>query len=183
VSDGGAVSGNGGQQIDPAEFRRALGRFASGITVVTTNHDGQVHGMTANGFMSVSLDPPLVVVSLANTSRLHSLLPNSGRYGVSVLSESQEPLSKHFAAQGNRMAAEIGFVWHDDIPLLEGALTHLVCTVVDSHLAGDHTLYVGRVEHLEYSNGSPLVFYTGEYGRLDVQLWDHSYIWKPDPWT
>jgi flavin reductase (DIM6/NTAB) family NADH-FMN oxidoreductase RutF len=139
--------------------------------------------MTANGFMSVSLDPPLVVVSLANTCRLHSLLPASGRYGVSVLSESQEPLSRHFASQGTRMVAEIPFVWRDEIPLLEGALTHLVCTVVDSHPAGDHTLYVGRVEHLEYSNGSPLVFYTGEYGRLDVQLWDHSYIWKPDPWT
>jgi flavin reductase (DIM6/NTAB) family NADH-FMN oxidoreductase RutF len=139
--------------------------------------------MTANGFMSVSLDPPLVVVSLANTSRLHSLLPNSGRYGVSVLSESQEPLSRHFASQGHRMTAEIGFVWHGDIPLLEGALTHLVCTVVDSHPAGDHTLYVGRVEHLEYSSGAPLVFYASEYGRLDVQLWDHSYIWKPDPWS
>ena len=88
---------NGAQQIDPAEYRRALGRFASGITVVTTSHDGHAHGMTANGFMSVSLDPPLVVVSLANTCRLHSLLPASGRYGVSVLSESQEPLSRHFA--------------------------------------------------------------------------------------
>jgi len=177
------VSDNGGQQIDPAEYRRALGRFASGITVVTTSHDGHAHGMTANGFMSVSLDPPLVVVSLANTCRLHSLLPASGRYGVSVLSRSQEPLSRHFASQGTRMVAEIPFVWRDEIPLLEGALTHLVCSVVDSHPAGDHTLYVGRVEHLEYSNGSPLVFYTGEYGRLDVQLWDHSYIWKPDPWS
>jgi flavin reductase (DIM6/NTAB) family NADH-FMN oxidoreductase RutF len=171
------------EPIDQDEFRRALGRFASGITVVTTYHEGHAHGMTANGFMSVSLDPPLVVVSLANTCRLHSLLPSSGRYGVSVLSESQEPLSRHFAAQGTRMTDEIQFAWHDEIPLLEGALTHLVCKVVDSHPAGDHTLYVGRVEHLEYANGAPLVFYTGEYGRLDVQLWDHSYIWKPDPWT
>jgi len=73
------VSENGAQPIDPAEYRRALGRFASGITVVTTSHDGHAHGMTANGFMSVSLDPPLVVVSLANTGRLHSLLPASGR--------------------------------------------------------------------------------------------------------
>ena len=171
------------QAIDQMEFRRAMGRFASGITVVTTRHNGHTHGMTANGFMSVSLEPPLVVVSLANTCRLHALLPESGRYGVSVLSESQEPLSRHFAAQGTRMTGDIPFVWHDEIPLLAGALTHLVCTVVDSHAAGDHTLYVGRVEHLDYSNGAPLVFYTGEYGRLDVQLWDHSYIWKPDPWT
>ena len=92
------------------------------------------------------------------------------------LSFAWPSISRSFGASGR-------FVWRDEIPLLEGALTHLVCTVVDSHTAGDHTLYVGRVEHLEYSNGSPLVFYTGEYGRLDVQLWDHSYIWKPDPWT
>jgi flavin reductase (DIM6/NTAB) family NADH-FMN oxidoreductase RutF len=168
-------------RIEPARFRRALGRFATGIAVVTTVHDRQVHGMTANAFNSVSLDPPLVLVSLANGSRLHRLLPMSGRYGVSVLREEQEGLSRHFAAQG--AAAEVAFVWREEMPLLAGALAHLVCTTVDVHPAGDHTLYIGRVEALDYSSGSPLLFYTGEYGRLDVKLWDHSYIWKPDPWS
>jgi flavin reductase (DIM6/NTAB) family NADH-FMN oxidoreductase RutF len=167
--------------IDPSEFRRALGRFATGIAVVTTVHDRQVHGMTANGFASVSLRPPLVLVSLANGSKLHRLLTASRRYGVSVLREQQEDLSRHFAAQGG--SAEVAFVWRREMPLLEGALAHLVCAVDAVHVAGDHTLYIGEVEYLEYSSGSPLLFYTGEYGRLDVKLWDHSYIWKPDPWS
>jgi flavin reductase (DIM6/NTAB) family NADH-FMN oxidoreductase RutF len=121
--------------------------------------------------------------SLANGSKLHKLLADSKRYGVSVLREEEERLSRHFAAQGTKASAEIPFVWRHDMPLLEGALAQLVCMVVDMHGAGDHTLYIGQVEDIDYSNGSPLLFYTGEYGRLDVKLWDHSYIWTPEPWT
>jgi flavin reductase (DIM6/NTAB) family NADH-FMN oxidoreductase RutF len=68
------------------------------------------------------------------------------------------------------------------MPLIPDALAHLVCDVVGTYPVGDHTPYVGRVGYLGYASGSPLVFYTGEYGRMDVRLWDHSYIWKPDPW-
>jgi flavin reductase (DIM6/NTAB) family NADH-FMN oxidoreductase RutF len=170
-------------RIDPTEFRRALGRFATGIAVLTTVHDGQVHGMTANAFLSVSLDPPLVLVSLANGSRLHRLMAKSRRYGVSVLREEQESLSRHFAGEGTKASTEVPFLRQHDMPLVDGALAHLICMVVDVHGAGDHTLYIGEVEYVEYSSGSPLLFYTGEYGRLDVKLWDHSYIWKPEPWT
>jgi flavin reductase (DIM6/NTAB) family NADH-FMN oxidoreductase RutF len=174
----------GATRPDAEEFRRALGRFASGITIVTTLQDGEAHGMTANAFLSVSLDPPLVLVSLDNASKLHSLVAKSTRYGISVLRENQESLSRTFSSEGVKpcCSGEFEFVWRDDMPLIPDALAHLVCDVVGTYPAGDHTLYVGRVGYLGYASGSPLVFYTGEYGRMDVRLWDHSYIWKPDPW-
>jgi len=163
-------------RIDPREFRRALGRFASGITVITTVHEGHVHGMTANAFVSVSLEPPLVLISVDNRANMNRLLPKSGRYGISILSDEQEDLSQHFAGRP-KAGLEVPFVWRDGMPLLEGALAHLVCRVVDVHPAGDHTLYIGQVEYLDYSDGAPLLFYTGAYRCLEVQLWDHSYIW------
>lgn len=171
-------------QVEELDFRRALGRFVSGITVVTTVCEDKVHGMTVNGFVSVSLDPPQVLIALGNKSKLRRALESSGRYGVSVLREGQETLSRHFANQlPPGSDRKIAFEWKDAIPLIPDTLARLVCAVVDVHRAGDHTLFIGRVEHLDYSSGSPLVFFTGEYGRMDVQLWDHSYIWKPEPWT
>lgn len=161
-------------RIDPLKFRRTLGRFASGITVVTTAHEGRTCGMTANAFVSVSLDPPLVLVSIDNRANMHKVLPNSGRYGVSVLNDKQEDLSQHFAGQPKE-GLEVPFTWRHGVPLLEGALAHLVCRVVDAHPAGDHTLYIGHVEELAYGDGHPLLFYTGTYRNLEVQVWDQSY--------
>lgn len=151
--------------IDPLEFRKTLGRFASGITVVTTVHEGSAHGMTANAFVSVSLEPPLVLVSIDNRSHMHKMLPESGRYGVSILSENQEALSQHFAGRPQE-GLEIPFVWRREVPLLEGAVGQLVCRVVDVHPAGDHTLYIGEVEYLAQRDDVPLLFYTGRYANL-----------------
>lgn len=162
--------------IDPREFRRALGRFASGITVVTTVYEGETYGMTANAFVSVSMDPPLVLVSVDHRANMHKVLPHSGSYGVSVLTDKQEDLSQHFAGKPKE-GQEIPFVWQHEMPLLEGALAHLVCRVVDAHPAGDHTLYIGEVEYLDYRDGAPLLFYTGAYRCLEVPIWDHSYLW------
>jgi flavin reductase (DIM6/NTAB) family NADH-FMN oxidoreductase RutF len=92
----------GAARPDAEEFRRALGRFASGITIVTTLQDGEAHGMTANAFLSVSLDPPLVLVSLGNASKLHSLVAKRTRYGISVLRENQETLSRTFPSEGGK---------------------------------------------------------------------------------
>lgn len=153
-----------------------LGRFASGVTVITTVHEGSIYGMTANAFVSVSLDPPLVLVSVGNRSTMHGVLPHSGRYGVSILGDKQKDLSKHFAGRPKE-GLEIPFVWRHEVPLLDGALAHLVCQVVDEHPAGDHTLYIGHVEYLAYGGGAPLLFYTGSYRNLEVQLWDDLYIW------
>jgi flavin reductase (DIM6/NTAB) family NADH-FMN oxidoreductase RutF len=146
------------------ELRNVMGRFATGVTVVTTTHRDTIHGMTANAFLSVSLRPPLVLVSLGRC-RMSEMLPRTGRYGVSVLASDQEKFAAHFA--GQRAADEDpAFVWRNDLPLLDGALAHVGCRVVDVHPAGDHVLWIGEVEHLYHREGEPLLFYTGRFGTL-----------------
>jgi flavin reductase (DIM6/NTAB) family NADH-FMN oxidoreductase RutF len=153
--------------IDPRQFRSALGRFATGVTIVTTEQEGQAHGMTANAFASLSLDPPLVLVSVDNRAQMHRLLAASGRFGVSVLSEDQEALSNHFAGRATE-GPNISFVTRHNMPVLDGALAHLVARVREAHPAGDHTLYIGQVEYLDWQDGKPLVFYAGKYRFLDM---------------
>lgn len=146
------------------ELRRVMGRFATGVTVVTTVDRETIHGMTANAFLSVSLRPPLVLVSLGRC-RMSEMLPRTGCYGVSVLSHDQEQFAAHFAGQ-RRSSIEPSFEWHDGLPLLEGALAHIACRVVDVHPAGDHVLWIGQVQHLEHRDGEPLLFYTGRFSTL-----------------
>src|SRR5580698_8932993 len=109
------------ERFNTRDFRNALGRFASGVTVVTAHHEDHTHGMTANAFVSVSLDPPLVLVSLDNRSNMHRILPAAGRYGVSVLAEGQEALSNHFAGQ-KVPGMHVRFHMREGIPLLDGAV-------------------------------------------------------------
>ena len=152
-------------------LRQVMGRFATGVTVVTTMHRDTIHGMTANAFLSVSLRPPLVLVSLGRC-RMTEMLPLTGRYGVSVLAHDQEHFAAHFAAQRESPVPPT-FAWHEGLPLLEGALAHLACRVVDVHPAGDHVLWIGEVEHLEHVEGEPLLFYTGRFGTVrDLQTSD-----------
>jgi flavin reductase (DIM6/NTAB) family NADH-FMN oxidoreductase RutF len=149
--------------IDQRRFRDALGTFATGVTIVSTRHEDLVHGMTANGFMSVSLEPALVVVSIASGARMHDILLRAGRYGVSVLSREQEAVSRHFAG---RPQGEVRLVEAGGVPLVEGALTHVVASVVDAHPAGDHTLFIGEVLEFQHRPGEPLIFHSGTYRRL-----------------
>ena len=149
-------------------LRQVMGRFAIGVTVITTIHRDTIHGMTANAFLSVSLRPPLVLVSLGRC-RMGEMLPHTGRYGVSVLAHDQKHFAAHFAAQ-QASPVEPTFEWHQGLPLLEGALAQLVCRVVDVHTAGDHELWIGEVEHLHHRDGEPLLFYTGRFGTVqDLQ--------------
>ena len=153
------------------DLRQVMGRFATGVTVVTTMHRDTIHGMTANAFLSVSLRPPLVLVSLGRC-RMTEMLPLTGRYGVSVLAHDQEHFAAHFAAQRESPVPPT-FTWYEGLPLLEGALAHLACRVVDVHPAGDHVLWIGEVEHLEHVEGEPLLFYTGRFGTVrDLQTSD-----------
>lgn len=164
-----------GQSFDPIHFRSALGRFASGVTVVTARSEEQTHGMTANAFVSVSLDPPLVLVSLDNRSYMHRLLPRVGRFGISVLAEDQEKLSNHFAGR-TMEGLHIRFTTRQNVPLLEGSVAYFVVQLFDAHPAGDHTLYIGRVEYFESRDDKPLLFYAGRYHKLRAEQL------KPLPW-
>jgi flavin reductase (DIM6/NTAB) family NADH-FMN oxidoreductase RutF len=148
----------------PSRLRKAMGRFATGVTIVTTAQRDHVHGMTANGVMSVSLDPPLIVVSLG-ASRMDELLPKTRRYGISVLGADQEELATHFAGRPVEDLAP-RFTWWKELPFVEGALAHVGCRVEAIHQAGDHRLWVGRVEHMEFRDGDPLLFYAGRFGKL-----------------
>jgi flavin reductase (DIM6/NTAB) family NADH-FMN oxidoreductase RutF len=154
------------QLVNGADLRRALGRFASGVTVVTTvGAEGtDVHGMTANAFTSVSLDPPLVLVSVSREAKCNERITDSGRYGVSILGAEQQALCRHFAGAGHR--PDLDFVWWDGLPLIGAALAHLVCTVQASYRAGDHVLHVGVVDQLGERDGAPLVFYNGKLRTL-----------------
>ena len=164
--------------IDPVRFRMALGRFASGVTVVSTRHKERTHGMTASAFVSVSLEPPLVLVSLDNRSYMHKLLPSVGRCGISVLDETQEQISNHFAGRTVE-GIHVRFMMEQGVPLLEGAVAHFVVEVIDTHLAGDHTLYIGRVDYLQAYEGKPLVFHEGQYRQLRADK-IHAPVWPQD---
>lgn len=151
--------------IDALQFRRTLSRFATGVTVITVPHGEHVHGMTANAFMSVSLNPPLVLISVGHNAQMFKLLEHGSLYGVSMLSDDQEGLSRHFGGRPVN-GLEIAFVYEHGVPLLKGAIAHIVARVVDAHLAGDHTLFIGEVQYMQSRHGSPLLFYSGSYGQM-----------------
>lgn len=124
--------------------------------------------MTANAFVSVSLNPPLVLVSVDNRATMHQILPITCRYGVSVLAEGQEKLSNHFAGRTIE-GLHIRFTERLGMPLLEGAVAYFIVQVIDAHPAGDHTLFIGRVEHFEARDDRPLLFYSGKYQQLELE--------------
>jgi flavin reductase (DIM6/NTAB) family NADH-FMN oxidoreductase RutF len=156
-----------GLEGDPAvAFRRTLGMFATGVTVLTTRVAEQVHGMTANAFMSVSLRPPLVLISIDRRAKIGALLHEGTRFGVSVLEARQTGLSDRFAGRTADDLPEAAFELVHETPLVEGALAHLVARVVRSYWGGDHSLFLGQVEFARYGEGRPLLFHGGRYERL-----------------
>ena len=156
-----------GLEGDPAvAFRRTLGMFATGVTVLTARVGEQVHGMTANAFMSVSLRPPLVLISIDRRAKMGALMHEGTRFGVSVLEARQTGLSDRFAGRVADELPEATFEVVHETPLVEGALAHLVARVVRSYWGGDHSLFLGQVEFARYGEGRPLLFHGGRYERL-----------------
>lgn len=154
------------------DFRRALGQFATGVTVVTVESaPGRVHGMTANSFTSVSLEPPLISVCVDHQAHLLPMLTVERLFGVNILRSDQQNLSEFFSRVGEHQKAEAGehvrFRWTaDGIPLLEDVLCQVACLVKDLHPAGDHTIVVGEVLSASLYPGEPLIFFRGDYTRL-----------------
>jgi flavin reductase (DIM6/NTAB) family NADH-FMN oxidoreductase RutF len=150
------------------EFRRVLGMFATGVTIITTRAGDQVHGMTANAFMSVSLRPPLVLVAVDRRARMHRLLYVGRTYGVNVLGENQDQLSDHFAGRAGDQTPDASFEFIHETPLIEGAIAHLVARVARTFWGGDHSLFLGQVEYARWGEGRPLLFHGGRYEQLPL---------------
>ena len=148
------------------DYRNALGRFATGITVVTTKVGEITHGMTCNAFMSISLDPALVAVAVAHKARMKGFLDKSGRYGVSILNVNHEKISSHFAGQPQKDLVDI-FIEIEGMPMIKDANVHLITNVAEQIVLGDHTLYVGQVEHYNYlEECEPLLYNAGRYAKI-----------------
>jgi len=155
--------------VTAVEFRQACGYFATGVTVITAERaPGVVHGMTANSFASVSLEPLLVLVCVAENAQMLGIINQRRRFGVNVLKAGQQAISAFFAQPEQPTDAEralgVSFRWTPSgVPVLENTLARMVCNVVSTYVAGDHTIFLGEVAMLEVSNGDPLVFFRGKY--------------------
>jgi flavin reductase (DIM6/NTAB) family NADH-FMN oxidoreductase RutF len=157
----------GDEGQDPAvALRHTLGMFATGVTVITALKADQVHGMTANAFMSVSLEPPLVLISVDRRTKMCGLLHEGMHYGVSVLCATQSALSDRFAGRPGEDLPEPKFAVVRETPLVDGALAHFVARVEKSYWGGDHSLFLGRVEYARQNPGTPLLFHGGRYEKL-----------------
>jgi len=154
--------------FDDRVFRRALGRFATGVIVLTAGPRAAPHAMTANAFMSGSLRPPLVVVSVGRHARMHRRLGRVRRFGVSILDQGQEPASRHFAGQAVAGFAP-AFTELGGVPVLAAAAVTLAARIKHRYDCGDHTLFVGEVHELTVNQAAPpLVYYEGRYGMLQA---------------
>jgi len=156
--------------LDPDTFRSVLGRFASGITVVTARDDsGKDFGMTVSAFCSVSLVPPLVLICVDRVASMHDMLRGTSHFAVNILAAHQEPLSRRFSGPDEHKRFDgIGYARGITGPaLLDDALAHIECRRVAHHDAGDHTIIVGEVEVATAYSDRPLLYYRGGYAQLE----------------
>jgi len=158
--------------ISQAQFRKALGSFATGVTVITVDYENQVHGMTANAFASVSLDPLLILVCVDRKARTHAHLHARKRFGVNVLAENQRAISEYYARRtpahqeaAQRAGARFDRTKHGT-PVLHGALTYLECRLHTAQDAGDHTIFIAEVEDAVVREGDPLLYFRGKYRKI-----------------
>ncbi len=157
-------------EVDQRNFRSALGQFATGVTIITAlSDDSSPIGMTANSFASVSLEPPLVLWSVAQSSPLYSAFLAASHYAVHVLDDSQKSLSQRFSDDDVDKFADLKFFRGiHNLPLLNQHIALMQCKVIDRHLAGDHMILVGEVLDIQSGSNDPLVFFSGAYRRLQA---------------
>jgi flavin reductase (DIM6/NTAB) family NADH-FMN oxidoreductase RutF len=158
--------------VSQSEFRKAMASFATGVTVITVDHEGEVHGMTANAFASVSLDPMLVLVCVDHKARTHTHLHARKRFGVNVLAENQRAVSEYYADPNpdHRYAEREAKARFDrtqhGTPVLHGALAYLECRLHTAQDAGDHTIFIAEVEDVVVRAGDPLLYFRSEYRKI-----------------
>ena len=153
-----------------------MGCFATGVTIITVDLEGEVHGMTANAFASVSLDPLLVLVCVDHSTRTHAHLHAKKRFGINVLGENQQAISEYYASPERTLEnaeAEAGARFDrtkHGTPMLQGSLAYLECRLHSSQLAGDHTIFIAEVEDVVLRAGNPLLFFKGKYREVGEEI-------------
>jgi flavin reductase (DIM6/NTAB) family NADH-FMN oxidoreductase RutF len=160
--------------IGPDDFRRLLGHFASGVTVVTTrDSQGRPAGLTASAFTSVSLNPPMILVCVAQNAQSYEALQGADRFAVNILGQGQETLSNRFATKSSSAAEKFEGIGYKPgmlgLPILADALASLECTTIHAYPGGDHTIFVGRIEagaSRDDDGAEPLLYYRGRYRQL-----------------
>ncbi len=156
--------------VDPTTFRKVMGRFASGVTVVTTCQGIRRAGITVNAFCSVSLEPPLVLVCIEHRNYAHDLISESGIFAVNILSSAQADISRCFASQSDAKFSDFcGVTAHEEAtgaPVFDDCVAFVDCRLVAVYPGGDHSIFLGRVEALGSTDEAPLLYYRGQYGQL-----------------
>jgi flavin reductase len=171
------IQGESGR-LSPAEFRKAMGCFATGVTIITLDLEGEVHGMTANAFASVSLDPPLLLVCVDHSARTHAHMHAKKRFGINILAENQRKISEYYAlpVHTHDHAEEEAGARFDrtakGTPILHGALAYLECKLQTAQDAGDHTIFIAEVEDVVVREGEPLLFFRGRYRKIGEEVAD-----------
>lgn len=152
--------------MDERLFRDAMGKFATGITIVSINDNNEYRGMTVNAFMSISLNPKLIAVSIDENAGMYDKLKNTTKFGVSMLKEEQKDLSMIFARQKEKDRV-IEFIVRDDVPVIKDALATLSCEVDQKVKAGDHLILIAKVTDITIQDGSPILYYGGKYRSMN----------------
>jgi flavin reductase (DIM6/NTAB) family NADH-FMN oxidoreductase RutF len=157
--------------IDSREFRNTMGRFATGVTVVTVKVGSERRGMTANAVTSLSLHPPMLLVCVDRSASMHPLFEVADAFAVNILAADQQPMSDFFARHSDASEVLGGFAYSDGktgSPLMEGALASVECRVAERYDGGDHMIVLGRVEaiHNARPDEDPLLFFSGKYRAI-----------------
>jgi flavin reductase len=162
--------------LTSSEFRKAMGCFATGVTIITLDLEGEVQGMTANAFASVSLDPPLLLVCVDHSARTHAHMHAKKRFGINILAENQREISEYYAlpVHTHEHAEEEAGARFDrtakGTPILHGALAYLECRLQSAQDAGDHTIFIAEVEEVVVRQGEPLLFFRGKYRNIGEEV-------------
>jgi len=167
-----AKASSAGQKpkIELELFRRAMGAFATGVTLVTVDEaGGAIHAMTANAFMSGSLEPPLCVVSIAKRAHTHDMIRRARRFGVNILGADQEDLALFFAGKKS-LDVEARFRRVADTPLLQDCAARIAASVANECDCGDHTLFLGAILHMDVSDRPPLIYHRSAFGALAPRI-------------
>lgn len=154
------------KMISTEQFRDAAGHFASGVTVIGTLQDQELFGTTASAVLSLSMDPPMMLVCLNRSSSTHDVIAENGEFSISILNREQSHLARHFASKAADKYDGIEVDYIHGLPVIHDAITAMTCTVESTTAGGTHTVFLGRVTALQTTDGEPLAYYRGGFGSF-----------------